>query len=468
MEAIPKIIERKRNSFSFETLNNDRFFYENLLGSIHFLDEEGSSLKEKIDCLDTGRRDFKFKEDTINNRLRNLNTLVFNCTENCNLNCGYCIYSGQYSSERRHNSKNKMSQRIAQKALTEFMSSTIENPHVMFYGGEPLLEINFIKEAVAYAKSLTNREISFGMTTNFTLAKPYLDFLAKNNFLLSISLDGPLQTHDEWRKDRKGNGSFNRIINNLRIIADRFPEYFEKRIALSVTLTDPTKLIELNEFFSNTELLSILPINSQAIERNFLQSKELKANFSPEKMTEAESQYWQLAREYCNNLLNSNEPSHFEKSLFDMPLYQIYSRNTGKLRESIIPQGMCIPGARKLFVSCSGDYHMCEKMGDRLKLGSVEEGLNTSLIKKSLSKYYKIRNSVCQDCWAYKECLSCAASAKAVTNISTKGQMQNCERLEQMVFTGLSLYTHLLKHEKAEEKIISYFKDYETVEVKNG
>jgi len=464
----PKIVERKRNTVSFQSLDNNLFFYENILGSIHLLNDKSKDLKKKIEDVNTGKREFEFEENIISKRLKNLDTLVFNCTEACNLNCSYCIYSGSYTNERKHNSKNKISLKIASKALNEFMKKAINTPHIMFYGGEPLLEGSFIRDIMGHVKKTFNKEVSFGMTTNFTLARSYLDFFAKNNFLLAVSLDGFLELHDEWRVDKKGKGSFNRIMDNLKILADKYPEYFEKRVALSVTLTDPTKLIELKEFFSNNDLLSTLPINTQAIERNFLTSDKVLANFTVEKMAEAESQYWRLAQEYCDNVLNERKTSNFEKSLFDMSLHQVYSRKTGKINNSIYPQGMCIPGTRKLFVNGLGEYYMCEKIGNRLKLGNVEKGLNETLVKQALSEFCQIRDTLCQDCWAYRDCLACAASAKDENEISIKGQTQNCERFEQMIFTGFSIYSYILRHKDGEERLDEYFKDYQIMEVKNG
>ncbi len=82
----------------------------------------------------------------------NLNTMALQLTQNCNLRCKYCVYSGNY--ENRKHSSLKMNKEIAYRAIDFFVrhSSDSEKLHLGFYGGEPLLEFELIKGCVEYIK----------------------------------------------------------------------------------------------------------------------------------------------------------------------------------------------------------------------------------------------------------------------------------------------------------------------------
>ena len=167
-----------------------------------------------------------------------LNQLTLQVTQQCNLRCAYCAYSGIYEGNRTHSCL-RMDWDTAKKAIDFFLSRTPETSRVVigFYGGEPLLEFELIKKCVEYAKSqVEGKEIRFNMTTNGTLlSDEVVDFLVENDVMLSISLDGSEEEHDANRKFVNGKGSFSTIIKNIMRIKDRYPEY-DKRINIMTTV----------------------------------------------------------------------------------------------------------------------------------------------------------------------------------------------------------------------------------------
>ena len=138
------------------------------------------------------------KPDEIENNLVNLRQLVFEVTDACNLKCKYCgygdLYYGYDKRESKYLSVNKA--KVLLNYLSNIWNANItdeESPltYISFYGGEPLLNIAFIKEIIAYVESLKlKRDILFSMTTNAMLLDKYMDFLVEKNFSLLISLDG--------------------------------------------------------------------------------------------------------------------------------------------------------------------------------------------------------------------------------------------------------------------------------------
>ena len=159
-----------------------------------------------------------------------LSTLVLQVTQNCNLRCDYCAYSGKYYN-RVHSIK-RMTLDIAQRAIDFFFSHTQDSRDVVigFYGGEPLLEMALIKECVAYIKSAYwGKSVSYITTTNATLLTgEVVDFLVNNDVSVMVSFDGPKEIHDINRHFENGRGSFDLIMKNLMQIKERYPEFYAK------------------------------------------------------------------------------------------------------------------------------------------------------------------------------------------------------------------------------------------------
>ena len=138
-------------------------------------------------------------EEKISDKLnRNIVQLCFITTENCNLRCKYCVYSGAYKDMRTHNIKHEMSWSLAKNIVDFFLTRGSINT-ISFYGGESLIEYKLIKQVVEYVRG-KNVNINFAMNTNLTLlTEDILDFLIKYQFAITISLDGPKEVHDLYQ-----------------------------------------------------------------------------------------------------------------------------------------------------------------------------------------------------------------------------------------------------------------------------
>jgi len=190
-----------------------------------------------------------------------LEQLILNVTESCNLNCEYCVYSGHYIFERTHSNK-KMPFEVAKKAINFFFERNKKSEFVAvtFYGGEPLLNFGLIQRCVSFINmnySKTNNKINFAITTNGTLLHGrILDFLVENNFSILISLDGPQDVHDRYRKYKSNTGSFAKIMKNIESFYKKYKEYYlSQKIGFSIVLVPPLKAKQVLDFFSSEELL---------------------------------------------------------------------------------------------------------------------------------------------------------------------------------------------------------------------
>jgi uncharacterized protein len=128
--------------------------------------------------------------------------VILQVTKDCNQRCKYCAYNNNSSSEWNLSSE-YMNFDVAKRAL-EYFYTLIEDRlekkfAIGFYGGEPILALDLIKRIVSYSKILFNNwELEYYLTTNGTLIHDeILDYLIKENFEITLSLDGPQKNHDE-------------------------------------------------------------------------------------------------------------------------------------------------------------------------------------------------------------------------------------------------------------------------------
>jgi uncharacterized protein len=140
----------------------------------------------------------------------------------CNLDCSYCYY---LSKEGLLDTANNW--RMSDEVLEEYIRQYIEGQNhkeVIFswQGGEPtLLGLNFFRKVVELEKKYCppHKRIENDLQTNGTLLDDeWCEFLTENNFLVGLSIDGPQELHDYYRRDKAGKGSFDRIFNSARLL----------------------------------------------------------------------------------------------------------------------------------------------------------------------------------------------------------------------------------------------------------
>lgn len=146
----------------------------------------------------------------------------------CNLSCDYCYYLEK--SKLYHEAKNHvMSEELLEKFIEEYIHSQTM-PQVLFtwHGGEPLMRpISFYKKAVELQKKYgQGRTIDNCIQTNGTLlTDEWCKFFKDNNFLVGVSIDGPQEFHDEYRKNKQGRPSFTKVMKGIELLKKHGVEY---------------------------------------------------------------------------------------------------------------------------------------------------------------------------------------------------------------------------------------------------
>ena len=151
-----------------------------------------------------------------------IKALCLHVAHTCNLNCSYCFASqGKYQGDRA-----LMSFEVGKRAFDFLIenSGTRRNLEVDFFGGEPLMNWDVVKQLVAYARSIEKekgKNFRFTLTTNGVLIDDeIIEFLNKEMSNVVLSLDGRKEVHDKFRVDYAGNGSYEKIVPLFKRLVD--------------------------------------------------------------------------------------------------------------------------------------------------------------------------------------------------------------------------------------------------------
>lgn len=147
--------------------------------------------------------------------------MVKPASASCNLHCKYCYYLEKqflYDEQGRRT----MSDTLLERFVEQYINAQTM-PQVMFtwHGGEPLMRpLSFYKKAMEYQKKYANgRRIDNVIQTNGTLlTDEWCEFLAQNHWLVGISIDGPQDFHDEYRRTQTNKPSWLKVMNGIKLL----------------------------------------------------------------------------------------------------------------------------------------------------------------------------------------------------------------------------------------------------------
>jgi uncharacterized protein len=378
---------------------------------------------------------------------QNVSAMSFSVTERCNLRCTYCNYTENIGSRRTHSEKD-MSLEIAKKGLAYLCKCIAgdqdRKPIVGFYGGEPLLVFHRVKAVVELAHTFFSpQSVGFNLTTNATIMnREIARFLADNEFYLLVSLDGPQFKHDCYRKYATGMGSYSGVMRSLSIINEEAPDYFDRNVAVNMTVAPPLELEALSEFISTElpvplERCNITLVN--ASETNFLKNhpyslKDVKSFETLSKRAEDcfVSGKW------------DNDPLAW--LFFRQSLRKIVFRSGVNLSSKpYVPTGQCLPGGYKLYVDANGFMHLCERIDESAAIGHVDTGIDPSLVTKVLGPFYEDALETCKNCYGLRLCGVCLATTISKGKFSKDKKKETCDAALRRLRKELVSCTRILE-----------------------
>lgn len=368
-----------------------------------------------------------------------LKVLTLVVTEQCNLRCTYCPYSAGISNKyRKHSSKN-MSMDVANMAVDFFLRGAEDGSALGFYGGEPFLNFELIKHVVSRVKKETPLNINFTVTTNLNyFSEEIARFLHENKILMVVSLDGPQQIHDEFRKKVDGRGSFNTVIKNLNFIRENYPDYFSVYVTSNTVITSHINLDSIEYFFSN-----FAPRFSYS---SFTSAKQIDPKNIYSTNEEVEGIRNWIFEKMCS--LSGHEqlrecvllPGLIHKRI--MALEKPYVLD----KTMLIPFKTCIPG-NKILVNVDGSLSICEKC-ESLQIGHVSTGINFKKTKQLIFDWNELLGNNCLNCWAVGFCKTCYISAWNGKELNTNLLNSYCTSFKRGILKWLEVYLPIKYHNK--------------------
>lgn len=382
----------------------------------------------------------------VRNSLANLNQLVFEVTDACNLQCKYCGYRELYDDYDQRTARMmgfEEAKRIIDYLIDIWNSSVQEftNREIYFgfYGGEPLLNMKLIKEIVSYVESchIPHRSVCFSMTTNAMLLNQHMDYLAEKEVRLLISLDGN-EWNNSYRLTVDGKNSFKRNIANVDALKEKYPEYFEKYVSFNAVLHNRNSVDEIFTFIKERygKAPRISPLNDVGIR------EDKKEEFEKMYKNATESFYQSKNYELILDEMFMNTGEYNMLGTFLMQYNQNVFRTYNNLFTTIsprnfIPTGTCKPFSRKMFVTVNGKILPCERIGQQYGMGCVESCLLVNLSFEEIAEYYnrcldKLR-SQCQTCYRTQSCSQCMFS---IDRFDSQEQVKCPEYTDAKTFAG--------------------------------
>jgi len=340
-----------------------------------------------------------------------------------------------------------------------------DSVYLSFYGGEPLLRYDFIKSCVEYAeKTLKKKNISYSITTNGTLINSEnAEFFFNNNFSVCISIDGPQEIHDMYRKDFKGNGSFNKTIKGLKHLIHTFGKSSVERISLSIVYAPPFSEKKINRITELWVENPWIPENISVQITYPLYHKEIEKILHKERFIE-DKNLGQWAREEFFKNFNHREVIHpISKSIVEKMLAILFQRPIYEKPIDKYPlNACCLPGVRKIYVDVEGNFHVCERISSFAPLiGNVNTGIRSDVIQETyIDKYEKWSLPLCSECWAIRICNQCYVHIFSGSKIDINIKKDFCKKTKSMWEEFIKLALEIVERNP---KGLNYLKNYKII-----
>ena len=378
---ISKIVEQLSDKY-------DKADIEEAISEVNQLKEDGQLFTE--DIYEPFVEKFKEKRQTV------VKALCLHIAHDCNLACKYCFAEeGEY-----HGRRALMSFEVGKKALDFLVANSGNrvNLEVDFFGGEPLMNWDVVKQLVAYGRSLekpNNKKFRFTLTTNGVLLNDeVMEFVNKEMSNVVLSLDGRKEVNDRMRPFRTGKGSYDLIV-------PKFQKLAESRNQTNYYIRGTFTRNNL-DFSEDVKHFADLGFKQMSIEP-VVGPEEDPYSIREQDLPQIMEEYDKLALEYIDRYKKGNGFNffHFMIDLTQGPC--VYKRLSG-----------CGSGTEYLAVTPWGDFYPCHQFvgNEDFLMGNVDEGITKPEIVKEFGNCNVYSKEKCKNCFAKFYCSGgCAANS---------------------------------------------------------
>ncbi len=366
-------------------------------------DKYGSpELNEAFDEIETLEQDgmlfatdSQITTDMLEGRGQVIKAMCLHVAHDCNMRCKYCFGdTGAFEGQR-----GLLSYETGKKAIDFLLSrsGSRRNLEIDFFGGEPLMNFEVVKQLVAYGREAEKpygKNIRFTITTNgLLLDEEKEDFINATMENVILSIDGRPEVNDEMRKTPGGRGTYDAITRNyLRFVEKRKGTYYVRGTFTRENLDFAEDIRHLADLgFRN---VSVEPVVTDPSFDYALREEDLKQIFAEyDRLAEIYLEYEQKGKSF--------EFFHFNVDLEQGPC--VYKRVSG-----------CGAGTEYVAVTPEGDIYPCHQFvgNPDFKLGNVAEESFENRLFEEFNKAHIYNKEECRTCWAKFYCSGgCHANA---------------------------------------------------------
>lgn len=444
------------HSFSFTYKNNPMYFLWDIEGgSLHIIDKtaflvckhkyeyEDMSNEDKLEYAKIDAKDIEEIEQELDDLVKNgllekkeervsinrtgeIKALCLHICHDCNLGCKYCFaHEGTYNTE-----KDYMSFEVGKKAIDFLIehSGNRKNLEADFFGGEPLMNLDVVKQIVEYAKAeckKAGKVINFTMTTNCVLLdKDTIDYLNKEMFNIVLSIDGRPEVHNRLRLSHNGKPTQSIVLEKAKemraVRGDK--SYYVRGTFTSHNLDFASDVLYLND--QGFDQISVEPV---------VADESCDYAIREEHLEKILAEYDKLAEAYIDRRANGKWFNffHFMIDLKSGPC--VTKRLTG-----------CGAGREYVAVSPVGDIYPCHQFVGGSKeyyMGNVLTGEFNRDIQKKFADVVVYNKEGCSDCFAKYYCSGgCCANSLNYAGSLLKPYKMSCAMMKKRFELSLAIY----------------------------
>ncbi len=323
--------------------------------------------------------------------------LCLHISHDCNLACRYCFAGeGEYNQNKRE----LMSYEVGKRALDYLVenSGSRRNLEVDFFGGEPLMNWDVVRQLVEYGRSIEekyNKKFRFTLTTNGVLLNDdILEFANKEMSNLVLSIDGRREVHDRMRPFRGGQGSYDKIVDTFNKAADSREQmnYYVRGTFTRNNLDFSEDVKHLAEL--GFEQISVEPVVASPEEDYAIREEDIPMILD---------QYDRLAA-YLLDRRKEGKPVNFFHFMIDLSGGPCVAKRLSG----------CGSGTEYMSVTPTGDLYPCHQFVGKgeFRLGSVYEGITNTEVQDEFKLCNVYAKEKCRECFAKFYCSGgCAANS---------------------------------------------------------
>lgn len=358
--------------------------------------------------------------------------LCLHIAHDCNLACRYCFAEeGEY-----HGRRALMSLEVGKKALDFLIanSGSRRNLEVDFFGGEPLMNWQVVKDLVAYGREqekIHNKNFRFTLTTNGVLLDDeVMEFCNKEMGNVVLSIDGRKEVHDFMRPFRKGAGSYDLIVPKFQKFAESRNQdnYYVRGTFTHYNLDFAADVLHLADL--GFKQISVEPVVAPPTEDYAIREEDLPIIFE---------QYDILAKEMIKRH-KEGRGFNFFHFMIDLTGGQcVYKRLSG-----------CGSGTEYLAVTPWGDFYPCHQFvgNEEFLLGNVDEGIVRTDLTCDFKKCNVYSKKECSSCFARFYCSGgCAANSYNFTGKINDVYEIGCKMQQKRIECALMIKAALAEEE---------------------